>query len=214
MNLRLFKILYQNWWRGTPPIAPYKHIVQIGDPVLRQKSRDVDPTKLNDAFIQQLFSRLYVLMKKSNAAGIAAPQIGVSLRVFAVQFPIKKKFHSPVMYDQRDMEPIPLQVWVNPVMKVLDYEKIVFDECCESMKGYTANTPRYKKVLLTGLDHNGKEKSWEAKGWSARIIQHEMDHLDGKFFTDIMDPKSLTCTVWDVVNRTEGRIYTTYMVNK
>lgn len=64
------------------------------------------------------------------------------------------------------------------------------------------------------MDHNGKEKSWEAKGWTARIIQHEMDHLDGKFFTDIMDPKSLACTIWDVVNRNEGRIYTTYMVNK
>lgn len=49
-------------------------------------------------------------MKKSDAAGIAAPQIGVSLRVFAIQFPAKKEYHSPVLYDQREMEPIPLQV--------------------------------------------------------------------------------------------------------
>ncbi|KAK9507326.1 hypothetical protein O3M35_007207 [Rhynocoris fuscipes] len=214
MNLRLFKLLYQRWWRGPPPTVPYRHIVQIGDPILRQVSKEVDPTKLKDEFIQKLFSRLYVLMTKTTLAGLAAPQIGVSLRVFAIQFPPKKKYHSPQIYDQRQMEPIPLQVWVNPKMKILDYEKIVSEECCESMKGFTAEIPRYKKVLLTGLDHNGKEQSWEAKGWSARIIQHEMDHLDGKFYTDFMNPRSLSCNAWDAVNRTEGRIYTTYMLNK
>ncbi|BES94640.1 unnamed protein product [Nesidiocoris tenuis] len=213
-RLARFKILYQKWFTGTARPPPYHHIVQIGDPVLRRKAKEVDPSAIKEQPMQQLLHRLHATMKKTGAAGLSANQIGVSLRVFAIQFPSKRKYEFPHLYEKRQMEYIPLQVWINPRMKVLDYRKTNDEESCESMRGFSAELSRYNSVLLTGLDHEGKEKKWEAKGWSARIVQHEMDHLDGKFYTDAMVPESLCCVHWNAINQTEGRIFTTYMLGK
>uniref|UniRef100_A0A0A9X5G4 Peptide deformylase n=4 Tax=Lygus hesperus TaxID=30085 RepID=A0A0A9X5G4_LYGHE len=213
-RLTKFKIMYQKWFSGTPKSPPYNHIVQIGDPVLRRKAKTIDPSAIPEEPMQKLLSRLYHVMRTSGIAGLSAPQLGVSLRVFAIQFPSKRNYEFPLLYEKRQMEYIPLQVWINPQMKILDYTKVTDEESCESMVGYSAELPRYTKVLLTGLDHEGKEKKWEAKGWSARIVQHEMDHLEGKFYTDLMNPETLCCVHWDAVNKMEGRIFTTYMINK
>ncbi|XP_014281373.1 peptide deformylase, mitochondrial isoform X1 [Halyomorpha halys] len=215
LKLRLFKIRYQNWWLGKAPTPPYKHVVQIGDPILRSAAKPVDPSTLKRGPMIKLFNRLYYLMTVTKAAGLAAPQIGVSLRVFAIQCPDVTKFNgSPVLYERRGMEHIPFQIWVNPKMKILEYDRIDDEECCESMRGFSAEIPRFKRILLSGTDQDGIEKSWEAKDWSARIVQHEMDHLDGKFFTDSMNPKSLACVNWDAINHHRGRIYTTYMPDR
>ncbi|XP_014259532.1 peptide deformylase, mitochondrial-like [Cimex lectularius] len=214
MKLRAFKLLYQAWWAGKYPTIPYNHIVQIGDPVLRLKAKAVDPSAIQEEPMKKLIARLCRLMKDSNTLSLSAPQVGVSLRVFAIQSPPRNKFKPVNLYDARKMEHIPFQVWINPEMKILDYRKYIDEESCESMKCFTADTSRYTKVLLTGLDHEGKEKAWEASGWSARIVQHEMDHLNGKFFIDIMEPHSLACSHWQVINHKQGKIFVTYLPKK
>lgn len=95
---------------------------------------------------------------------------------------------------------------INPVMKVTDYERRSFPETCASVHGYSAEVPRYNAVELSGINESGSEVKLPLIGWNARIAQHEMDHIDGIIFTDIMDRKSLTCTCWDAVNRHNGRI--------
>ncbi|KAL1139673.1 hypothetical protein AAG570_006651 [Ranatra chinensis] len=214
MNLRAFRLLYQTWWRGKPVKPPYSHIVQVGDPVLRQPANLVDLEKINSDFMKQVYRRMRLLMNKTGACGLCAAQVGVPLRVFAIHVPSMKEFESPAIYRHRQMHPVPFQIWVNPEMKVLNYDKVIFDEGCESIKGFAADVPRYKTVMLTGLDEEGVPKQWEADGWSARIVQHEMDHLDGRLYVDIMQPKSLSCTCWNVVNSKEGRVYITYIPGK
>lgn len=80
-------------------------------------------------------------------------------------------------------------------------------ESCESVRGYSAQVPRYQEVHVKGYDTTGKLNELLAKGWNARIVQHEMDHLNGIIYTDVMDRKSFTCSCWQAVNAREGRVY-------
>lgn len=101
-----------------------------------------------------------------------------------------------------------LQVLINPTMKVIDYEKRSFTESCASVTGFSAEVARYNAVELTGRNasSSGTEQRLQLSGWNARIAQHEMDHIDGVMFTDLMDRRTLACTCWDAVNRHNGRI--------
>lgn len=87
-----------------------------------------------------------------------------------------------------------------------DYNKKVFAEACASVRGYSAEVPRYAGVTLTGLNRDGDKHQLQLKGWNARIAQHEMDHLNGVVFTDIMNRQTLSCTCWHMVNVKEGRL--------
>lgn len=95
---------------------------------------------------------------------------------------------------------------INPVLKVTDYEKRTFTETCASVTGYSAEVARYNAVELTGLLESGEEKRLELSGWNARIAQHEMDHIEGVIFTDLMNRKTLACTCWEAVNDHDGRV--------
>lgn len=87
-----------------------------------------------------------------------------------------------------------------------DYNKKVFTEACPSVRGYAAEVPRYTGVTLTGLNRDGDKQQLQLKGWNARIAQHEMDHLNGVVFTDIMNRQSFSCTCWHMVNVKEGQL--------
>jgi peptide deformylase len=65
--------------------------------------------------------------------------------------------------------------------------------------------------LFSGLNAEGRPVSWQASGWAARVVQHEMDHLSGRLYTDIMVSSTFTCTCWDKVNTTGGRIYVPFL---
>jgi len=114
----------------------------------------------------------------------------------------------------------------------LDHEKVTFTESCASFKGYSADVPRYKRVLLTGkiisclytswfpcylfkwfilgIDQNGEKKTLDAKEWTARIVQHEMDHLKGVMYSDRMVLDSLSCTGWHTINQFQGFVELRY----
>ncbi|NXK53719.1 DEFM protein, partial [Chauna torquata] len=88
------------------------------------------------------------------------------------------------------IEPFPLRLLVNPALRVLDARLVTAPEGCASLRGFSAYVPRHWAV------HNGEPVSWEATGWAARIIQHEMDHLDGVLFIDRMDSRTFTNSAW------------------
>jgi len=83
---------------------------------------------------------------------------------------------------------------------VTDFNRIRFPEACESVRGLSAVVSRYAGVSIKGYDTTGAVTEWSATGWAARIVQHEMDHLDGSLYTDIMDPKSLQIDDWRRIN--------------
>lgn len=87
------------------------------------------------------------------------------------------------------------------------FTKVTFEEACASVRGYSAEVPRYDEVTVRGVDTDGRQQELRLSGWNARIAQHEMDHLNGVLYTDVMDAKTFSCSCWQAVNACEGRVY-------
>ncbi|CAH2243688.1 peptide deformylase, mitochondrial-like [Pararge aegeria] len=201
-----------NWYARLSPShgispPPYKHVVQIGDPTLRRVSESVSLEKIRTKEIQGVIEKLKQVMYRYGSVGMAAPQVGVNLRIFVMRLTDKQisDISAEVIKD-RDITAVPYTVYVNPQLKVVDYQKVVHPEGCESIKFFKAEVARYNAVQITGYNPEGESICQLYKGWAARIAQHEMDHLDGKLYTDIMDRKSLCCTLWEEVNMAKGKV--------
>ncbi|XP_026489151.1 peptide deformylase, mitochondrial-like [Vanessa tameamea] len=196
--------LAPGWGRSLPP---YEHVVQIGDPILRKVSEPVPVDKIKTDEIQKVIQKLKYVLDKYGSVGMAAPQIGVNLRIFVMRLTATQIAKIPAeTIKLKNMSVVPLTVFVNPKLKVVDYNKIIHSEGCESVRSFSADVARYNEVQVKGYNADGEEILHVFKGWPARIAQHEMDHLDGKLYTDIMDRKSLHCICWDEVNLSKGKI--------
>lgn len=185
----------------SPPSPPYSHVCQVGDPVLRSHASVVDPSTVTGPEIQKVIAALVKVMRKLECVGLSAPQIGVPLRILALEYPQKMLDEiPPVLREARGLTVEPLRVFVNPQLRVLDGRTVVFQEACESLSGFSAAVPRYLSVEVSGLNEKAEEVSWQTTGWTARIIQHEMDHLDGVLYIDRMDSKSFININWQLHN--------------
>lgn len=126
----------------------------------------------------QFLEHMRNVMKNYHGVGLAAPQIGVPLQVFVAEMTQKQvDDYEKDVAKTREMKAFPLKVFINPTLKVDDYSVLKFPEGCLSTRGFNAEVPRAKAVRVSGLDAKGEPCTWEAKGWAARIAQHEMDHL-------------------------------------
>jgi peptide deformylase len=202
-----FRNWYRSLWNPVKNQPPYSHIVQIGDPVLRLKSDLVPIELITSKEIDYLIQRMLAVQKSYKCVGLAAPQIGIPLRIILLEFTDRlKDVFTKEVYAAKEMSTLPLTVIINPEIKIINYDTMVFEESCESVRGYAAEVPRYKEVMLSGYNRKGKASELVLKGWNARIAQHEMDHLDGVSYTDKMDRKTLCCTSWQAVNSRSGRI--------
>ncbi|XP_024939122.1 peptide deformylase, mitochondrial isoform X2 [Cephus cinctus] len=178
MSFHKLKIALRSFWRSDKDAPVYGHICQVGDPVLRTQAMPVEPEIICTKDFQALLGHLKDVMKWYNAVGLAAPQIGLPWQIFAVE--VTKSHLKSIPKEMRDaqgMEEIPFQVFINPTLRVTDYTVLRLPERCESIRGYSADVPRSKEVEVTALTEKGKSITWIAKGWSARIVQHEYDHL-------------------------------------
>lgn len=99
-----------------------------------------------------------------------------------------------------------LKTVINPVLKVRNFNTKTFPEGCASVCGYTGDVKRYEEVLLSGFNEKGDAIEMHLKGWNARIAQHEVDHLNGQVFVDIMEKKSFSCATWQAVNMHGGQL--------
>ncbi|HEY3209898.1 MAG TPA: peptide deformylase [Actinomycetota bacterium] len=136
----------------------------LGDPVLREPSRDVETF---DELMHRLYEDMLETMYNAPGVGLAAPQIGLSLRFFVYD---AEKGNSP-------------GALANPVLSELEGE-IVEDEGCLSIPGLWYPTGRAERVRVDGLDLQGKPATIRAEGFLARVFQHETDHLNGLLFLD------------------------------
>lgn len=135
-----------------PPIPPYKHVCQVGDPVLRSRAAAVDPAEIGGAEIQTVIDAMVKVMRKLDCVGLSAPQIGVPLRILALEYPKKMlEESSPVSREARGLSAQPLRVFVNPQLRVLDGRTVLFQEACESISGFSATVPRYLSVEVSGV---------------------------------------------------------------
>ncbi|MBK7857573.1 MAG: peptide deformylase [Archangiaceae bacterium] len=162
-------------------------ITQTGAPVLRARAAEVPPEEIPTPEFQALVARMVEAMRKAPGVGLAAPQLSVGKRVFVVEDPeLLMSALSPYELAERLRVPVPLKVFVNPVVTPVGDEKATFFEGCLSVAGFSGMVERWLEVEVEALDEHGQPVKWRVRGWPARILQHEMDHLNGVLYVDRM----------------------------
>lgn len=141
-------------------------IITAENPILRQKGKKIHRF---DASIQKLANEMFETMHDAQGVGLAAPQIGLSIRLFVAEY----EDHKVAM--------------VNPEIIKAEGE-VLGTEGCLSIPGYAGdNIRRAERIIVKGQDVRGKPVKINAEGWFARVLQHEIDHLDGILFLDRLD---------------------------
>ena len=163
-----------------------REIVEIGNPVLRERAQEVTAEELRTEAVQSLIDDMIETMRAANGAGLAANQVAETLRVAVVEVrPGNPRYpYKP---------PIPLTVIVNPVIDPLDDDVEQINEGCLSVPDLRGEVPRHVNIRLRYLDREGVEHEEVRRGLTAGTFQHELDHLDGVLFVDrVEDPRTLT----------------------
>lgn len=162
-------------------------IIAYGDPVLKREADDIEE---NFPDLDKLIENMYETMYAASGVGLAAPQIGKSLRMFIVD-------GSPFADDEdEDGEPDPKakgmetfkKVFINPIIEEETGEKWGFNEGCLSIPTIREEVFRKESIVVSYYDENWELKEESFEGYQARIIQHEYDHIDGILFTDHLSP--------------------------
>jgi peptide deformylase len=144
-------------------------VLKMGDPLLREVSRPVE--RFDTPELHALLKDMDDTMRALNGAGIAAPQVGVSLRV--VIFEVRENPRYP------HVAPVPYTVLVNPELTPLGDEQEEGWEGCLSVPGMRGLVPRWRRLHYAGWDVHGRRFERSVEGFHARVVQHEVDHLDG-----------------------------------
>lgn len=161
-------------------------IVAYGDPVLKKEGEEIDE---NYEGLKELIDNMFETMYEANGVGLAAPQIGKSIRLFVIDA-------SPFAEDDEGDEPDEKaqgledfkKVFINPIIEEESGEEWGFREGCLSIPNIREDVQRKEKILITYFDENFEFHEEEYDGYAARVIQHEYDHVDGILFTDHLSP--------------------------
>lgn len=148
-----------------------RKVITVPHPTLRKRARKV--TDFGPK-LQTLIDDMVDTMRDEPGVGLAAPQVDVSLRVIVVEFG-----------DEED-ETVPPRLYtvVNPEITRTSRETVIGTEGCLSIPGFVGDVERYEAITVKGFTRRGQPMKLKAKGWLARIFQHEIDHLNGVLFTD------------------------------
>lgn len=160
-------------------------IRKIGNPVLRAKARRVKKTEIQKPEFRGFLNRMISAMRAAGGVGLAANQLGVALRVIVAEQKENPRYPRA--------ENFPLRILINP--RIVRYSReIQADwEGCLSIPGYRGKVPRSRKIAFEATDENGKKLGETAEGFFARVLQHEIDHLNGILFIDRMQDMRTLC---------------------
>ncbi len=160
----------------------------MGHPVLRAKARALEPAEIRSAPVQQLIDDMFETMREYQGVGLAAPQVHESVRIFVAGFAAEDED------EDEDDRAVPLMALINPEISPLGRELVEDWEGCLSIPDIRGRVPRARQISVKAYDRHGKRIEMKASGFTARVIQHETDHLDGVLFFDRMAGfESLTC---------------------
>lgn len=158
-------------------------ILTLPNPILRQVAKEVGKMDEN---VQDIIERMkFAIEKEDIGLGLAAPQIGESLRIITIRAREIRDENGKLLQKE-----IPLIILVNPKVTKFSKDKVVVDEGCLSYPGIFGKVERPKKVKVEAISENGKKVKINASGLLARIIQHEVDHLNGILFIDYIKDQS------------------------
>jgi peptide deformylase len=169
-----------------------REIVAVGDPVLRERARELRPVEIASPEVQQLIDDLIETRRATHGAGVAANQVGEPVRVAVVEVE-----EGNPRYPYKPPEP--LTVMINPVLEPLGDETVEINEGCLSVPDLRGSLQRHLEVRVRYLDRDGGEQEAVKRGLTAGTFQHEVDHLDGILFVDRADPR--TFATWEQFDR-------------
>jgi peptide deformylase len=174
-----------------------REVVAIGDPVLRERSRELDLEEIASPEIQQLIDDLIETKRAAHGAGIAANQVGETVRVAIVE---AEEGNPRYPYKP----PEPLAVMINPTIEPLGEELIEINEGCLSVPDLRGSLERPLAIRIRYLDRQGIQHEEVKRGLTAGTFQHEVDHLNGVLFVDRADPRTFaTWAQFDLHQRDE-----------
>ncbi|MFI4984304.1 MAG: peptide deformylase [Rickettsiales bacterium] len=156
----------------------------MGTPSLREVSLPIQPTDFGSPWLLELVQNLSDTQAHYGGVGIAAPQIGVNKRVILFGFEHTERY--------KDIEPVPITLLCNPEIKIIDPEEITMYEGCLSLANLRGPVSRPKAIAYSGFDQFGNKISRQVSDFHARLVQHEIDHLDGVLLIDrVKDTRTL-----------------------
>ena len=154
-------------------------VARLGHPVLRMKASDVEAADIKAGKFRALIDDMIETMHEYEGVGLAGPQVHLPLRIFV--FEVQEK-----VAKRRGIAKLNAGVFFNAVYEPIGTDTITDWEGCLSVPFLGGEVPRYKRLRLRGLDHEGNEAELEVADFTARIFQHEVDHTDGRVYLDRM----------------------------
>lgn len=152
-----------------------REILKLGHPVLRRVARPMTAEEAASSETRQLVEDMVDTLHAAGGIGLAAPQVGVSRRLAIIEIAAGGSRYG-------ELEPMPLTVFVNPEIEVIDERTQGYWEGCLSVPGLRGVVPRHRRIRYQGFDPLGKPIDREAEGFHARVVQHECDHLFGTLY--------------------------------
>ncbi|WP_224999294.1 peptide deformylase [Cesiribacter sp. SM1] len=173
-------------------------IVVYGDPVLKKRAEDIEKESLD---VKTLAADMFETMYAASGVGLAAPQIGKSIRMFVVD-------GEPMDEELKGFK----KVFINPQILGEEGEEWAFEEGCLSIPGIRADVFRPEKVRVHYFDEDWNEHEETFEGVAARIIQHEYDHIEGVLFTDYLSGLKKRLLQSKLQNISKGQVKTDYRI--
>jgi peptide deformylase len=155
-------------------------VAHMGHPVLRAKARALEAAEIRSSGVQQLIDDMFETMSEYQGVGLAAPQVHESVRLFVAGFP------GDADDENEDEQDVPQMALINPEVAIVGRDLTEDWEGCLSIPQIRGRVPRARQIVVRAYDRSGKRIEIKASGFTARVIQHETDHLDGVLFFDRM----------------------------
>lgn len=176
-------------------------ITVFGDPVLRKVTTDIDQ---NYKGFEKLIEDMFETMYNAEGIGLAAPQIGLTCRVFVVDL-------SPLGEEEPPLKDF-IKAFINPHIIEKSGDKVLMEEGCLSLPGLREDVLRYDTIRMKYLDSNWQEHDEVFTGFTARVLQHEYDHLEGVMFVDYCSPLKKRILKGKLTDISKGQVTTTYRI--
>lgn len=179
-------------------------IVAYGDPILKKEAEEIDE---DFEGLQELIDDMFETMYASNGVGLAAPQIGKSIRLFIVDAsPFAEDEEDPMAEGLEDFK----KVFINPIIEEETGDEWGFEEGCLSIPKIREEVFRNEKIRITYYDRNWNLQDEVLEGYAARVVQHEYDHVEGILFTDHLSPLKKRMLKKKLNNIAKGEIEVSY----
>ena len=161
-----------------------RKVMRLGHPVLRERARELSDAEIESEALVRLVDDMVDTLHEYGGIGLAAPQIAEPLRLAVIELP-----GGPSRYG--DIESVPLTVYVNPVIEVIDPAVAGYWEGCLSVPGFRGFVERPQHIRVSYTTMTGEHEAMELRGFPATVFQHEFDHLDGKLYVDRLKDSTL-----------------------